>query len=343
MWKKLKRPVGCVIFLAVGAWIMIHAAFVLRPVGTGTYREVLPGFYSEEKDSLDVVCIGSSAVHRYINPNVLWRETGVTSYCLVSGSMPAVFPRFLMDEAEKTQSPDLYIVEVREFIKEHKRARPGIKTYRVMNNMDFSLNKLKLSAYIARRPAQIVTGFMDLLTNHSNWENLTAENLSYFRNRKEQDMKGWYTITRRKKQKKPETVPQIDASLGEYEREEMALLLDECAKKNRKVLFVAMPYVYDETFQAKNEELRGMVTEAGFDYLDLTKDNVCGLNYNRDFYDHGHVNVRGSEKVSKVLSDYLSEHYEFSRGYSEEVVRSYEESCSAYQKELDEYLQGRTG
>ena len=45
-------------------------------------NRILDGFYYEKENSLDVLFFGSSHMYTGVNPNVIWKNTGITSYNL---------------------------------------------------------------------------------------------------------------------------------------------------------------------------------------------------------------------------------------------------------------------
>ncbi len=103
----LQAAVFVLLFLA----ILLPVSYMVRT--NGEVKDRFAGFYAEKKDSLDVVMIGSSPVFPYYAAPKLWGEAGIAMYPLSTNVQRPAAMRYLMEEAEKTQSPALYIFEDR--------------------------------------------------------------------------------------------------------------------------------------------------------------------------------------------------------------------------------------
>ena len=114
--KSIGRLVRAVVFLALALFLIICSNNVLRQVKYRLQKGAFPSFYAQEKNSIDIVTIGSSADYRYIDTPMLYELFGYTSYNLATAQQPTSVTRFIMNEAEKSQSPSLFVVEAREFV-----------------------------------------------------------------------------------------------------------------------------------------------------------------------------------------------------------------------------------
>lgn len=74
-------------------------------------NQIFSDFYHLEKDTVDVLVIGSS--HAYVNYNngTLWDEYGIASYDLGSSVQPMWNSYYYLKEALKTQDPELIVLE----------------------------------------------------------------------------------------------------------------------------------------------------------------------------------------------------------------------------------------
>lgn len=71
----------------------------------------MTNFYEQEKDTIDVLVLGSSHAYSDINPSVLWSEYGIASYDLGGSVQPMWNTYYYLVEALKTQRPRLIILE----------------------------------------------------------------------------------------------------------------------------------------------------------------------------------------------------------------------------------------
>lgn len=128
------------------------------------------------------------------------------------------------------------------------------------------------------------------------------------------------------------------------EREENALreLLSYCKEqKLDNVVFTRFPHiVVKRTFDRfeKSNTVGDIVAEYGYDYLNFERDfSTTGLDETKDFYNLDHLNVRGQQKFTAFLTDYLTTRYAVSPKQQSESVKSEWEICSKYYKAYSLY------
>ena len=86
--KQIKYIFGTAVFLAIAAVLLTLTTYVMRPTDKDFFRARVAGFYAEDRDSLDVVGFGSSALYRYLNSPLLWKQQGITSYGIATAAQP---------------------------------------------------------------------------------------------------------------------------------------------------------------------------------------------------------------------------------------------------------------
>ena len=106
--KVLKTVAGILIFLFLLTTIINLLGPLFRPKGQD--------FDAEDKNSLNAVMIGSSAIYRFYVPAQAYEEQGFTS-CMISQSCQNIKAvPYIMEEAIKTQKVDLFVVETRQVV-----------------------------------------------------------------------------------------------------------------------------------------------------------------------------------------------------------------------------------
>ena len=148
--KRLKKAVKilfavlvfCLIYLFIFNWL-----YVPDPNTASMIRSI----YKERENSLDVVYFGSSAAYSAFNPVLAYHEYGFTCYDFCSGAQPLCAVKYLIRDAEKTQDPSLYIIDLRQacFL-----IQDSVYIRRISSNMPFSINKI-----------QAIRGMMQYLEN----------------------------------------------------------------------------------------------------------------------------------------------------------------------------------
>jgi len=115
-------------------------------------------------------------------------------------------------------------------------------------------------------------------------------------------------------------------------------------KENRieNVLFLRVPtaMTYDEkgSFAAAIDYIQ----KAGYPYLDLyAKREELGLDKCNDYYNSGHHNIYGAEKVTEFLSKYIIEHYDLKLDHTTEITEQWD-ICASYNKKIMTSLKEKT-
>ena len=70
------------------------------------------GFYSEKKNSMDVVFVGSSQIFCDFNPNVIWKELGITSYDFSAHRQDPGPSYYYLKQMFETQSPKVVVIDL---------------------------------------------------------------------------------------------------------------------------------------------------------------------------------------------------------------------------------------
>ncbi len=328
----IQRVLGSALFLAILAFSLIHITYLLRPDDYGNYRWVFPEFYSMEKNSLDMICIGNSAAYRFINNPWIWENTGITSYNLSVGAMPMASYPYIIEEAEKTQSPELFIIEVRDALVEYNADDRLIYAHRVTDGMNFSLVRDQTVRTLVPMQDFLNTEF-DLLMYHDNWENLTADQLAYIDNKEKLPMMGWDDVFRIEPMERPSSYEDVTwrGELDPEKEKALTRLLEYCRDHEVPVLFMESPCTLTREQAAMNNTIADRIAEYGFPFLNLNHyyDEI-GLDFDTDYYNSCHVNSWGARKVTSFLISYLKEHYTFDTKHSSAVSKEWAEA-SAYE------------
>ncbi|MEG2769363.1 MAG: hypothetical protein RR902_00930 [Oscillospiraceae bacterium] len=70
------------------------------------------GFYAEEKNTMDVIYLGSSAAYVNINPIEIWKKQGITGYTLGSSMQRMWISEYYLKETLKRQNPKVVVLEM---------------------------------------------------------------------------------------------------------------------------------------------------------------------------------------------------------------------------------------
>ncbi len=288
------------------------------------------GFYEEEENTLDAVCIGSSKMYAYWNPLEAWAEYGIASYPYTTEGQPFLASEYIIKEAVKTQKDALFIVGINSI----GDADSGMSSFHyLLDYMPFSLNKLRLTNHLIELAnydfSQGLELYFPLIRYHSRWNEL--EEIDF--NNELNGLKG-------ANEKESYLNTSVDISEQYFNTAEKAplykelesginSLLNYCDEENIKILFVTVPCVETESMQINT--LQQVIEDRGYPILDLRdKTEDIGIDLTKDYYNDRHTNIHGSIKFTQYLSEYLVENYNFSDKRGHENYRSWDEAEEKY-------------
>lgn len=330
-----------VCFLAIFGVILLPVSYMVRT--NGDVKDRFAGFYAEKKDSLDVVMIGSSPVFPYYAAPKLWGETGIAMYPLSTNVQRPAAMKYLMEEAEKTQSPQLYIFEMRMFTMEEAGLMENMAYTRgVVDNLRYS--PLRIRAIQGLVPVDDeesrLSYYFDIMKYHTNWKMLVLpsewKNM-FYRNR--HPLKG-YTF---RDEVGPQPMPDCGNAAGTKpippEQEacltDLLLLLE---KGNKEALFLVSPYGVSVEDQQMFHYMEEITASYGYPFLNMNDHyEELGIIFEEDFADYGsHTNAVGAEKCTDFLKDYLQKHYSLPDHRGDAAYASWDDSYRLWQERQNE-------
>lgn len=312
--------ISAAVFAVIFLIVLVPLSYILRPAGDTKTRFM--GFYAEPENSLDIVMIGSSPTYSCCVTPELYGEYGIKAYPLASNVQRPVAGMYLVKEAEKTQSPALYMFEMRMYVGlEIGLTNNMAYTREVTDNIKYSPDRVALiNASLTDHLNPLAedtskyTYYFDIFKYHSNWPALADPD----------QWRGWdltypdphkgYKITG---QVGPVDTPYAPADavpmeLESYQEQALTDLLAYLDEIDAHALFYVSPYEQKEDDAEKYAHIREVVEAAGYDYLDMNQYyDEMGLDFSRDFSDYGvHTNAVGAQKCTVFLGEYLRSHYD---------------------------------
>ena len=328
-----------VVFLSGFMILFIAVSYMVRT--NGDVKDRFSGFYAEKNDSLDIVMIGSSPVFPYYAAPKLWGETGITMYPLSSNLQRPIAMKYLVQEAEKSQSPDLYVFEMRMFTIQDEGMRENMAYTRgVTDNMKYS--RLRGETIRAMVPEDDEEGrlsyYLDIIKYHTNWKMLALPsewaNITY---NKPNPLKG-YTF---KDEVGPQPMPDCGGAQGmvempEEQEECLRDLLDYLQAEEMEALFIVSPYGESLEEQQMYNYMEEITSSYGYHFLNMNNYyEEIDIIFEEDFADYGsHTNAVGAEKCTDFLREYLLEHYEFEDKRGNEAYASWDEAYALWQDKI---------
>lgn len=265
-------------------------------------------YLKEERNSVDVLFLGSSLAYCDIVPAVLYQESGIASYVMAGPEQPMPATYYYLRECCKTQSPSTVFIEctglVFNWMSDTTRFYKPNLTF-----MPWSENRLKPT--LDYTDGDTLTGLLfPLYAYHGRWIELGPGDLKP----QDDDPLAGYTYLEKIcpmtefTERGISSTLEDDPNVYKCNLEFAGKIIDFCQERGIRPVFYITPSVgrIPDTWRERIElDLRGMGMELtdfneSFDSLDL--------DMSMDFFDSFHLNCRGAEKFSRWLGRRLGDY-----------------------------------
>ena len=314
MIKNLTKIVSFLLILVV---LLLVFSYALSPKDNtakgGMMNPNARGFYSEKKNSIDVMILGNSDAYSGFSPMELWNEYGITSYISAEGRSTVSDSLNLLKEALSCQKPKLVILETDELFFDQN------KVDEFSTNIAASLNRtFSVFRYHNRWKT---TSFEELFKKPDYTAHCVSKG-QYLSNK----IKGYTGKEYMKKTSKKNVMPLVTRSFT-------AKFLNFCKSRDIPVLLVQVPSKTSWSYK-KHNTMKHFAEENNVPFLDLDlKRQEYGFDWKTDTRDGGnHLNCRGAKKVSLTLGAYLLENYQLEDHRGQENFQNWDEDYKEYYK-----------
>ncbi len=300
----MKKILKCIIFIFLFCiiWSKVFS-FLWLP------KNNISSFYDEQKNTLDVIYIGSSYVHHHYNPLLAYDLYGFTTGLLSTGLQPFVSTKYLIKETLKYQKPKLYIIDITKISDDFEEDFSEEWSRAVIDAMRLSKNKINLINQILKTSnvdkKEYINYYFSFFKYHNAWKNINSHTFY------DVPYKGYYfyspSFEVRPQEEyiwKSETI-----NLPSQNKTILLDLISYIKNNNLNVLFI----VPKSRFWSPNQEMLNdaisIIEENGFDFINFSTIEDLKISTSTDFYDFDHLNVYGATKYTLYLANYLKSHY----------------------------------
>lgn len=336
MWK---QAVKSIIFIGIFLYILMTVTYIIRT--NGDVKDRFTGFYAEPKNTIDMVLIGSSPVYPYYATPMLWGEYGITSYPISTNLQRPVAATYLVEEVRKTQTPQLYVFEMRMYTaREMDLTNNMAYTRGVTDNMKYSWNRIRTINAMVDDVSERYTYYFDIFKYHSNWKTMVLpEQLACFRYEKKDDQKGYVMTDQVGPCEAVDTSPITEKQpLPVFQEECLYTLLDYLKEEELQALFILSPTVMEEEKQRMYNHMEEVIVSYGYEFLNLNEYyQEIGIDFATDFSDYGgHTNALGAWKCTAFLGNYVAQNYGLPDKRMEEGYQDWDAAYEQWKIELEQ-------
>ena len=348
--KFITRFISLFLGIVLFFYLLFHISYMHRGY------KILTGFYSQEKNTMDVIFIGTSTTYTSFVPLDAWKEYGISSYIYSTNVMFENFIKYSIRDIFRYQSPKLLLIDITPYL---------FKTYAGSNyftddkldvyikyNIDsrkYSFDRLEyLNEIIKDKNGTIsdyIYYFFDIARYHTN-----DIDISNYNNSKKDPNYGF---------KHMRLVDGVDIDIENAIQDEgqskaissreisyLNELIDYVKDLNIDILFYCPPiYTYEKLNIESKNFVKQHIESSGLPFLDLyNKKEEIGLDYRYDYYDYMHFNLLGAEKITNYLCDYIINNYKIEDRRGNIKYNFLNEDYKEWEKIKEEYdFLDRTG
>ena len=264
--------------------------------------------YYKETTGHDVVFIGDCEVYENFSPDVLWREYGIASYIRGSAQQLIWQSYYLLEETLRYETHKVVIFNVLSM----KYGVPQNEAYNRMTLDGMRLSPSKLGSIRASMTDEedFLSYLFPLLRYHSRWNELSAEDFSYwFRRDLVSDSGYLMNVKVKPAENVPDGAPLADYRFSQVCWEYLDRMAQLCERHGVQFVLIKAPSLYPYWYDRWEEQIEDYAEENGLPYLNfLELIGEVGLDFDTDTYDSGlHLNLYGAEKLSHWFGEWLTQ------------------------------------
>lgn len=371
----IRKMIKLIVFIVIGVAVFFAIQDVLTPSHDGSENtsRIIKGYEALEDGVVDVLFLGPSTTIYGVSPMRIYEDSHIISYSLATAGQPVECSYYLLEKAYQTQAPKVVFLDAGSLY--YDTSANGAWRY-VLDNLPMDKVKWDFAKYYGqmdfgdgfwsavfpiikyhtRWKELSINDFLDVkgqlyysmggiinsMVNPTSWSNSDIRNTTQKLLEKESGNITFYNGTEIKEKtiEEPLYAPEVSERNLEY----LEKLQDMCEKMGTELVLIHMPKrIYPPQLssstwtQYKSKIVKEIADDLDLTFLELEYDYDLGMDYQTDTLDSGHhLNIRGAEKVSDFLVEYLSSNYNL----SQTQITEYEESLPLYQSAREiAYLQ----
>lgn len=277
----------------------------------------LASFYSQPKNTIDVITVGSSHVNSAVIPAVFWKEYGINAHNVYSWSQPIWIGYHYIKEALRFQKPEVVVVDLFGMMYGNSDEQPkeiDKVNYRNSFSIKPSLNFLQMTQTVGSCGIDLQNpiDFLNPIRYHTAWKGFKLSNLTQKPNTVHRFLKGYgiqtgiVPFTRGDTSTAAEPRMPYDTAVKYLDK-----IVALSKKEDFELVFVMLPYNFMPEERQLFAWLKDYAKQKDIPYLNYCEEEAdrIGFDYAVDFADPGHTNYSGAYKISQDIASFVSEKY----------------------------------
>ena len=273
------------------------------------------GVYRLERNSLDLLILGSSKAYTAFVPQILYDEYGIRAYNLGTDLQSPLMSYYWLREALKRQSPKIVVLETSMFfpvIADQPLNTSEAMMRKAMDPMHWSFNKLHALWEIYRldKNQNWKSYVFPNLRFHERWKEWNEDDFTLSELRAHNELLGWSPLMEKSgidDYLPVHTAPHtVSAGFAPYMEMYLNRITDLCREEGIVLVLVTTPDT--RASAAHHRKIEDYAASNSLHFLDLNaSEDYEAMDYDfaADNADYEHPNVSGAQKLSRSLGEYL--------------------------------------
>lgn len=317
---KRKTAAKALIFLLLLALLIQGANALLLPKNYALTSDWpassnTEGVYRLERNSVDLLILGSSKAYTAFVPQILYDEYGIRAYNLGTDLQSPYMSYYWLREALKQQSPMIVVLETSMFfpvIADQPLNTSEAMMRKAMDPMHWSFNKLHAlwELYRLDKNQNWKSYVFPNLRFHERWKEWNEDDFTLSELRSHNELLGWSPLMEKSGIDDFQTIHAAPLTTSANFAPYMEMYLDRitalCREKAITLVLVTTPDTGASA--AQHRRMEDYAESNSLHFLDLnTLENyeAMGYDFAADNADYEHPNVSGAQKLSRTLGEYL--------------------------------------
>lgn len=298
------------------------------------------GFYSERRNTLDVLFVGSSNMYKGVSPMVLYDKYGITSYDLASPSARAWNIYYTLSSAIEYQKPKVVFIDCATLLYQNTETEENRRT--TFDNMPFSYTKLKALSdkEIASNEFEALSYAFPIFRYHERWKDLKYDDFDKVNKNFKFKTRGYIYVDRWKD----------FSSSSDYmnKTENKKDINEKTLSYLEKIEDLAKEYDFDIVYlgivdsikwnHENSEYISKYAKSVNRAFIDFNTIDI-GYDWSYDSQDGVHSNIFGATKMTNYVAEYLNNNYDLANHKNDSKYKRWNKDLKEYKlKVKDSYL-----
>lgn len=216
-----------------------------------------------------------------------------------------------MKESLKYQKPKYFVLEILMTSIDYYYMSEGVNQD-ALDKMRFSLNKLGAINSSIENPSERISYYFNIIKYHSRWNELNSKDFKALLKSNIDENKGFTYLSGSNGFAYENDITNITEIKNISEKNEKYLIkIIQLAKEhNIELILVKTPYTIKDSDQMYYNYVEQLAKENNIRYINYNlMYNELNLNFEKDFYDAGHLNGEAAKKITVHFSNHLKKEF----------------------------------